>query len=654
MKQIVLKRIKLSNWKSLNLDVEFHNKNTKISAKNGVGKSSLIAGWNWLLSGYTNAVAPKNHELFNNREELSHETPIASVKAWVSINDVEYTIEKTAQAKFTRKRGSNEWTKDSSDTYKTYIDEIETSATDFNGWIEHNICPADMLVYCLDGTFFTVLADEDKRKARKVLENIVGEIKEDDFSGNYDCLKNDFAKGYTIEQIEERTKNQIKPLRDRLVKIPALIEDKERLLAEYLQTDYSAIEKQAEETRNDIQKIDDQILGNGESIKPILGRRDAIFDLINSKTLKLNERKNVYLNAYNAVRNEIKGKISDVSKRNAETKAHNEQKQCEYDYHNRNLEQLNRELKNSESFIDYLRKQKDEIKARIFKTETCAYCGQELPMDSQEELRAKFNERKQKDLDFVVAQGKNLSQKIEDIKRRISDLQVIIDKGVQLEDFEKSEILEAELKTYESSYQPFEETKEYAELKKEIDDLNNSLPEIPQNNNEELTNVKKTLLSRLESLNQQLGGNYKAEQLKAEIDSLKSELRKVGNEIAELEGVLFKCKEYTEERADIISRRVNDKLTDCKIVMFEVQKNGDLAPSCTITDNNGVKYSTLNNSNRIKTCISLQRMFCEHFELLMPCFVDEYNVFDGTYIVGYDDTQMIYLNVSDSPVLFVE
>lgn len=653
MKEIILKRIELSNWKSLNLDVTFNNKSTKISAKNGVGKSSLIAGWNWLLSGYTNAASPKNHELFDNREELTHETPIASVKAWISIDGVDYTIEKTAQAKFTRKRGSNEWSKDSSDVYKVYIDEIENTATEYSNWLEHNICPTDMLVYCLDGTFFTVLAEEDKRKARKVLENIVGEIKESDFVGNYDCLKNDFAKGYTIEQIEERTKNQIKPLRDRLVKIPALIEDKERLLAEYLQTDYSAIEKQIEETRNDIQKIDDQILGNGESIKPILGQRDAIFDLINSKTLKLNERKNVYLNAYNAVRNEINGKISNVSKRNTEIKTRNEQKQCEYDYHKRNLEQLNRELKNSESFIDDLRKQKDEIKARIFKTESCAYCGQELPMETQEELRAKFNERKQKDLDFVVSQGKNLSQKIEDTKRRISDLQVIIDKGVQLEELESSEILEQQLKAYEASYQPFEETKEYAELKKEIDDLNNSLPEIPQNNNEELTNAKKTLLSRLESLNQQLGGKYKAEQIKAEIDSLKSELRKVGNEIAELEGVLFKCKEYTEERADIISCRVNDKLTDCKIVMFEVQKNGDLAPSCTITDNNGVKYSTLNNSNRIKTCISLQQLFCKHFDISMPTFIDECSIFDSSNIPQLPN-QTIYLYASDSPVLVIE
>lgn len=653
MKEILLKRIKLGNWKSLNLDVTFNNKSTKISAKNGVGKSSLIAGWNWLLSGYTNAVAPKNHELFDNRCELTHETPIASVKAWISIDGIEYTIEKTAQAKFTRKRGSSEYTKDSSDTYKTYIDEIETSATDFNNWIEHNICPVDMLVYCLDGTFFTVLADEDKRKARKVLENIVGEIKEDDFGGNYDCLKNDFAKGYTIEQIEERTKNQIKPLRDRLVKIPALIEDKERLLSEYLQTDYSAIEKQIGETRKDIENIDNQILGNGESVKPILGQRDAIFDLINSKTLKLNERKNIHINAYNAVRSELKGKINDVSKRNSEIKARNEQKQCEYDYNQHILEQTKRELNNCALYREELIVQRDEIKGRIFVNESCAYCGQELPTDKQGELQANFNERKKKDLDFVVSQGKLNTQKMDNCQKRIQELQAIVDKGVQLEEFEKSEILEAELKTYEAKYQPFEETKVYAELKKEIDDLNNSLPEIPQNNNEELTNVKKTLLSRLESLNQQLGGKYKAEQLKTEIDNLKSELRKVGNEIAELEGVLFKCKEYAEERADIISCRVNDKLTDCKIVMFETQKNGELAPSCTITDNNGVKYSTLNNSNRIKTCISLQQLFCKHFEISMPTFIDESSIFDSSNIPLLPN-ETIYLYASDSPVLVVE
>ena len=578
--------------------------------------------------------------------ELTHETPIASVKAWVAIDGVEYTIEKTAQAKFTRKRGSNEYVKDSSDSYKILIDDIEVSATNYTQWLETNICPTDMLVYCLDGSFFTVLADDDKKKARKVLETIVGEIKQEDFTGNYDVLANDFAKGYTVEQIEERTKNQIKPIKDRMVKIPALVEDKEKLLSEYQKIDYVAIEKRIAETRADIQQIDNQILGNGEAIKPILGQRDAIFDLINSKTLKLNECRNVYLSGYNAIRNEIKGKISDIDRLNQDIQTRYIKKQREYEYNCRNLDELKRGIKNSETFIEDLRKQRDEIKSSVFFAETCSYCGHELPADKQDELKAKFNERKQSELECVIAQGKRLAAKIEDDKNRIAELEEIVAKGVELEELQSAEILQQQLKAHEETFVQFEETKEYKELNKEIDELKASLPTIPQNDNEELTNAKNALLNRLESLNQELGGKYKAEQIK-------SELSELGITIAQLEGVLAKCQDYREEKANIISMRVNGRLEDCQIQMWETQKNGDMIPSCIVTDNSGVKYSTLNNSNRIKTCISIQQLFCDHFNVSLPIFIDEARIFSDENIPSIDG-QGIFLYASNDDFLIVD
>lgn len=653
MKKVVLKRIQLTNWKSLNLDVEFSESKTKISGANGIGKSSLQNAWNWLLSGYTNAYSPKNHELFDNKVEITHETPIASVKAWVSINGIEYTVEKTAQAKFTRRRGTNEYIKDSSDTYKMLIDEIETTATDFNAWIEQNICPTDMLVHCLDGNFFAVIADDDKKKARKVLETIVGEISERDFSGDYSLLQNDFAKGYTVEQIEERKKNQIKPIKDRMIKIPALVEDKEKLLSEYQKIDYAAIEKRIAETRADIQQIDNQILGNGEAVKPILGQRDAIFDLINSKTLKLNECRNIYLNRYNAIRNEIKGKINDIDRLNQDIQTRYIKKQHEYEYNCRNLDELKRGIKNSESFIKDLRNQRDEIKSRVFVAETCSYCGQELPAEKQDELKAKFNERKQSELEYVIAQGKRLAAKIEDDNKHIAELEEIVAKGVELEELQSTEILQQQLKAHEETFVQFEETKEYKELNKEIDELKASLPTIPQNDNEELTNAKNALLNRLESLNQELGGKYKAEQIKSELSSLQSELSELGITIAQLEGVLAKCQDYREEKANIISMRVNDKLGDCKIQMWERQKNGEMIPSCIITDNSGVKYSTLNNSNRIKTCVSIQQLFCRHFGIKMPVWVDEASIFSA-FNQPNPDSQSIYLYATDIKQLSVD
>lgn len=652
-KEIKLTRLVLSNWKSLNLDVTFNDGKTIVKGRNGVGKSSLASAWNWLLTGYCNAFTPKNHELFDNRIELSHETPIASVKAWISVNDIEYTIEKTAQAKFTRKRGTSEYVKESSDTYKILIDEIEISATDFLGWLEHNICPVDMLVYCLDGGFFSTLADDDKKKSRKVLETIVGEITQDDYKGDYSCLANDFAKGYTIEQIEEKTKNQIKPIKDRQTKIPALIEDKEKMLAEYSLLDYDDIERQIAEKKNAIEDIDNAILGKSESIKPILDKRDAMFEIINSNTISLNDRKNDYIDTYNAVINEIKRKIDDIESSNASIVARNKEKELKYQRQTQELVDLKKEHQSLCDYREVLRKRKDDIKATVFNGDTCVVCGQELPYEMLENAKAKFNKRKNEDLDYIIAQGKQTTEKISTLLKQIEALQTIVDSGVSLEVWQSTALLQAELDEYESKYIPFEETEEYAKLVKDIDVLKASLPEIPKIDTQSLTNTKKTLIDALGTLCQLYGRKSKADELKSEIDALKYELRHTGNELAKLEMILDKCKEYAEERANIISDRINDKLVNSRIQMWQKQKNGELSPSCTITDKQGVKYSTLNNSNRIKTCIELQQMFCKHYDVALPIFIDEYSVFDS-FNVPAIDTQHICLIASDSPTLVIE
>lgn len=653
MKKVVLKRIQLTNWKSLNLDVEFSESKTKISGANGIGKSSLQNAWNWLLSGYTNAYSPKNHELFDNKVEITHETPIASVKAWVSINGIEYTVEKTAQAKFTRRRGTNEYIKDSSDTYKMLIDEIETTATDFNAWIEQNICPTDMLVHCLDGNFFAVIADDDKKKARKVLETIVGEIKPEDFTGDYDVLANDFAKGYTIEQIEERTKNRIKPVKDRMSDIPTLVADKERTLSEYQQIDYADLEQQIENKKKEIEEIDNQMLGKAESIRPIIAQRDAILSEINSKTLKLSEQRNAYTAKQNAIVGEIKGRLDDIDRRNRQIQQRNDEKNRELKNAEASIQRLKTELKSHEQLRADLLAQRDEIKGRVFVEDKCGYCGQELPEDMVEKAKQQFNQRKQNELDSIIVRGKNCRANIEDCQTKIKALEETISNGIELEQLEDRNVLAKEADDAIRNSIPYTETDEYKNATKEIEELKASLPEIPQTDNDTLTQAKKTLIDAIGTLNQTYGYKHKADALKAEISDLKAELRKVANELAQLEGVLAKCAEYREEKANIISMRVNDKLDDCKIQMWERQKNGEMIPSCIITDNSGVKYSTLNNSNRIKTCVSIQQLFCRHFGIKMPVWVDEASIFSA-FNRPNPDSQSIYLYATDIKILSVD
>lgn len=653
MKTILLKRLTLSNWRSLNLDVRFNENETRICAKNGVGKSSLQFAWNWLLSGYTESVYPKNYDLFDRQVPLSHETPTASVKAEVSIDGVDYTLEKHAQAKFVRKRGENTYEKAPSDTYTHYIDNIETSVSDFNSWVNHNICNPDLLVFCLDGSFFSTLAYNDKHKARKVLESIIGAINQSDFKQDYSELYERMAKGYTLEQISEQTKNTIKPLKERMELIPTIVDSQQTTLSEYESTDFDAIEKDIANKRKSIDEIDAAILGKAESIKPILGKRDAIFDIINSKALILNERKSAWENQQYALISRIKGQIDAINKENKLINERNDLLLSEYKRQEKSLEFERKTLDNLNKQRDELLKKRDEVKARCFADDTCAYCGQELPIEMLEKAKAKFLEQKDKDLGLVVSQGKNVRAQIEDCEVRIKELEDVVSKGVVLEELKSVETLHAELKQAQDSFTPFEKTEEYERLQKEIDDLKASLPEIPQNDNEALTNAKKALFDEVEAQSRKLGLKDKANEIRKNIETLHKEMREVGDAVAKHEGILSLIEQYNEEKANIISLRVNEHLAISQIVMYRKQKDGSLAPDCVVCDEKGVSYATMNNSKRPLVNIELQKLFCDHFGIVMPVFIDEVSLFDSDN-EPHLETQSIKLFASNDLTLNIQ
>ena len=652
-KRIIIKSIQLSNWKAQNKSVEFNEGKTIIKGRNSIGKTTLMKGWLWLLTGWTDANNVKNHEIFDNKETLSHETPLASVKAIITIDDVEYTIERQAKAGFTRKRGENTYIKSSSDTYKYLIDNIEVSVANFNDWISANICDVNNLVYCLSGEFFSTLCENDKNNARRVLETLIGEIKESDFKGDYTLL-NEKLKSLNIDQIVEQTKNTIKPLVRRMEDIPTIVERMEKTLADYRSIDFDTLLKEIESKKETINDIDNAILGKAESIKPILGERDKIFEIINSKTLSLNEHRNTYESKQKAIISEIKAKIEGVKRENSIIAYNNEKAKADYDVNVALLNSNKRALDETNKVRERLLKERDEVKARVFSgDDKCAYCGQELPSDMLDKARERFNAKKKEELDSIVARGKAAKESIDSIVKRISELEEIIVKGWVEEPLKSVEEYEKGLRDAQSKYIPYENTKEYEVLKGEIEDLKKSLPEIPQNDNEALTNTKRAIIGELEDLNRKYGLKTKADELEREIVALKEEKRNLGVEIAKLEGFLMNIQEWLQERANIVSNRINDKLTNCKIVMYSAQKDGSLKPDCVIVDNDNVKYATLNYSNRIKTNIELQQLFCNFYGIEMPCWIDEAAVFSHNNLPALE-SQHILLYASDDNYLIVE
>ena len=651
MKEFIIKEIALSNFKGQSRTFIPNDVRTFVKGANGVGKTTLYKAFCWLLTSYTDALNVKNHELFDSRLELTHETPEARVKAVIVLDGEEYTIERVAKAKFSRKRGSQEWTKDASDAYCLYIDNIETSATAFNSWLERNIGNVDLIPYMLLGERFVNLVIEDKKAARKILEQITGEITIDMMSGDYSMIKKDLQK-YPIEQLFERCKAQLKPLVQRISVIDALIETKENELSPFNEIDFDSLLLRIDEKTKELTKVDECIADVSKLIEPLICEREKIIKEIHSKSVELGDARFKFEGAKNEELMALMSEIQDVDRQNQDIKKVNKKREEDYEIALATISAKKKLLEDLNNQRDLLVQRRDEVKGRVFNGEKCPYCGNLLSEYDLDKERKSFNDNKESVLNGIVTEGKIVKSKIDEISKEISDLSEIISIGCQLESYKDKEELVKKYEELKASHKSFEETDTYRKIDEEINELKNRMPEI-KNDTSELSSTKERLMSELQSLNREYGKKAVKDGFEREIELLKVEKRNLGSEIVRLEGLIDTIKEYEEERARIISDKINNKLDDCRIVMYSRQKDGTLKPDCVVESKEGVKYATLNNSARIRICLSLQRMFCKHFDINFPIFVDEASVFDSEHLPTFE-SQTIYLLASDDKTLKVE
>lgn len=624
MKRILLKRIRLSNWKAKNIDVTFNDGATKVSARNEVGKSSLQQAWNWVLTGYTTPTATKNSDLFDNRVELSPDTPEANVKVWLAIDGIDYTIERSAKAQFKRPRGQAEYVKDTSDTYTVKVDDIEMSATNFAAWVSEVIAPIEVLLYALDGAFFSTLTVNDRDKARAILERMVGSITLDDYCGDYELIAEKLTK-YTPEQIREQAASQMRPVKKRFDEIPAIIESKKEFILSHNSKDWTGLEEMLASTKKSIEDIDEAMVDLSQKTAPILSRMAEIADARQRlKDFLISERE--------AIVAELKKKLAAIDESNSKTMRDNAYKECE---------RISCEAK-IKKLADEISELLAEKGALLFDStvELCPTCGQQMSLEATKVKRA---------------------ERVSAIDAKVTCLRIVIDNcqsklsSGELTpcDLVSTTDLEASLASYREPID-FGDNEEYQKLTEELNSLNTQAMEISDSTDmSDLKHRKGALLDTVETVSKELGIRDKLDAVSSEINSLREERKALACEMAHLEGVQAKCQEYIEERANIISNRINSRLGGCQVRMFNIQKNGERTPDCVLTDKDGVNYATLSTSAKIRVNIDVQELFRAHYGVQLMTWVDECSIFDSQHLPK-PDGQCCYLFAGDSPTLVVE
>lgn len=641
IKKILVKKLELANWRGQSRTIEF-GRVTEVRGRNESGKSTVLNAFLWLMTGYDEQDRA-NYQLFDNTVEQTYENAVpASVEAVLDIDGHEYTFKKTAKQGWSRPRGKSEYERKGSDDYSFFTDGIEVSATQYKAQVESLLAPIDKLKIMLNLRYFLML---DWKDMRKQLEPMVGEIESGDFKGDYTTILQDLTK-YAPDRLKSLYKQQKSKIEDNIKGLPKAIETLHSNLPDLKEVEEarSAID----EAKQQIVDIDEKIVGAGDFAKPYIEKRNA-------ELAEIGKLKEDYANceaAYNSKFDEevlkITKEIRDVDSYNADVDKANKKAESDKENAKKELENMTDLLSGLQKRHEELTEQNKECKARVFTGKKCAYCGQDLPDDKLEEARKKFNEQKEKDHAYIVTQGKANKEQILNTEKCMEVLKAAIEKPLEVREKKSKEELEGKLAELRASFVPYDKTTEGKAKMSVIEEKQANLTVVPQQDNSALLNMKRVLLDEIETNSKKLGLKDEYDKQVEKIKNMQEQLRENSIEKAKLEGKLAKVTEYEEEKARIISDKVNGKFRYVQIEMSETNKSGDIVPACVVKDNKGVNALVTNNASRVLCGIDISLAFQRFYGIELPIFIDDYELFSKNNRPTIAEQEVRFI-VDDSP-----
>lgn len=648
MKTILLKSLSYENWRgqtqSLNFDL--HN---VISGRNKSGKSTVFNAFLWLITG-ADDMDRSNYQIFDNTLPMTYENKKkSSVEAIIEIDGQEFTLAKTAMPGWTRKRGSSVYEKKFSDDYSFSVDGIEYSSGNYKKFIEENIAAIDKLKLMLNIHHFLLL---DWKTLRKYFEDIIGEIKEDNMSGDYTEIKDLLIKyNSDTDNIRTELKSKINAIRDIMG-----TENKKGTLEVQIETlksnlpDISGLEECRQKEQEAMDKLDEvslQLRGSIESIRPYMEKRNKELAEIGVLEDEANKARSEYIKAFNLKVNKLEDEIAQINAKNKEIERYNVQSEGTHLQAHKQIEEYEKQLAVLNGRRLELLAQNKEVKALMFEGANCPYCGQPLPEDKLEKEREKFNKNKDEQHKAIVELGKSNNVRIENVKVQIAKLQEMLAEPFKLKAYINKSAFEKDLADLRASFIPYEETTDCKKRMAEIEEKQANLTVVPEVDNDVLQEEHNRLTDLIVTCRVKLSKKQDYDSQVEKIQKLEKEFKANATQLAKLEGKLFKVNEYEKEKAQLISDGVNKYFHFCHVEMTEMKKDGGLANTCLVKDNKGVNVFVTNTANRMLCGIDLSLGLQKHYGISLPIFIDDSELINKDNYPKIDN-QTIKLKVSNT------
>lgn len=639
MKKMNLLTLSLTNFKGIkHLQLNAMGENIKVYGDNGTGKTTIFDAFVWLLfdkdSQNKKDFQIKTLQNGNVIHKLNHE-----VEGSFLVDGEQLTLKKVYTEKWTKKRGSIS-TDFSGHTTDYFVDGVPSKKNEYTAKVA-SIVDENIFKLLTNPSYFNTQLTKTER--RDLLLEIAGDITEQDviFSNQALAKLSAVLNGRSIEDHKKVIAAKRKEINKELERIPIRVDELYRGLPEVGGLDRLDLQAELDSLDKDIDAKDRQInsIRNGGEINKLRAEISGI-------DLHLSNLRNEHIQHSQQELFRIKASLQE-EKANISLL---ENKSFSFEQKKIGNENL---IKEYEERMQVLREQWIAQNSKEFDHETncsCPSCGQELPEDQLEEVKANFNRNKSEFLETINKKGAELKGKVESLQAENDSITSDIDKlKEQVE--EKNNVissLKKKIKVAESSGKPISDNAQYKHCQSEKESVLQQIEELQASVDESVGKVEQEIYSLKEkrnSLYADLSALKEAERVKQRIIELEAEEEDLAAQFEQMEHELYLTEEFIRTKVNLLEEKINSKFKYAKFKLFDEQINGGLKEDCeTLYD--GVPYSSgLNNAAQINVGLDIINTLSDHYGVQAPIFVD--NAESVTRLIDID-AQVVSLIVSEA------
>lgn len=674
--KITIKSIHIENFKGINmLDVNFSVK-TKISGQNAVGKTTIFDAFTWLLFNKNSS----GEEKFNVRplnEGIRVDNVEIKVSAILDVDGKEVELSKTQKQNWVKKRGTD--TSVLQGNVNSFeIDGYPKSEADFKAYVSELAQSEEMFKMLTNPQYFSSLKWKDQRDILMKLVSEVSDVEMAQTDAKYAPLLSELEKAPSTDDIRAKFSKALNEWKKKQAEIPVRIDE-----AMKSKVDIDVAEQELAKTDLETKIADiDAKIKDSDGVMMELGREEMQlqFDMsgiMQTMNRDLTNRRSEIEAELCDLQNEMK-RFSDTIALKKRRVSENETVISNADSERKRLgEEYNAEKAKAFDEFPYLF---DRSKWVFDENSTvCSLCGQKLPEDKIEQLKADFESRKEKakadaeekmkserfkfetdkkvELNRLITIGTEKKNLIAELTKENTNLQAEIE---SLKKQEKDAIARKEALSKTLSEMPeeadYSQNEEYAKMKARHDEVLVEIENLKANGEdaevESLKSEKEELQSRLDDVNKIIAKASMNVEIDERISELQTEQKEIGQKVADQEQILYLLEEFIRFKLDKVSESINSHFKTVNFKLFEMQLNGGMKDCCECTVN-GVPYSTLNSGHRIVAGLDIIRSLSKLYGVSVPIFVDNAESLND-FNVPDMDTQLILLSVSADKQLKVD